>query len=57
MPFEGYGKEEKAKGIEQSNQEKEPNFSDEDDEDEEPDFIEQNDERKSRNPVNRATGN
>ena len=46
MPFEGYGKEEKAKGIEQISQEKDPNSSDEDDEDEEPDFIEQNDQTK-----------
>jgi hypothetical protein len=46
MPFEGYEKKTKAKGIEQISQEKEPNSSEEDDEEEEPDSIEQNDQAK-----------
>jgi hypothetical protein len=46
MPFEGYEKKTKAKGIEQINQEKEPSSSEEDDEEEEPDSVEQNDQAK-----------
>ena len=56
MPFEGYEKKAKAKGIKQINQEKELSSSEEDDEEEDPDSVEQNDQAKEPKACKQSDG-